>query len=64
MTECHCIYCEHGEEMAEAYLADQAIAASLEGKLCEGCPPPEFPDAPSRCLECPRRSVSQRSDQP
>lgn len=58
MTECHCVYCEYGEEMAEAAMADQAIAKSLEGKLCEGCPPSEFPDAPTRCLECPRRRNS------
>lgn len=55
MTECHCIYCEYGEEMAEAAMAYQAIAESLEGKLCEGCPPAEFPDASTRCLPCPRR---------
>lgn len=26
-----------------------------ESELCSDCPPPEFPDAPTRCLPCPRR---------
>lgn len=40
----------------EARQVDQAIAASLAGTLCEGCPPIDQPDAPARCAPCPRRS--------
>lgn len=53
--------CVHGrcdpceECIAEARKIDMAIARSLEGKLCEGCPPADFPNAPTRCLPCPRR---------
>ena len=43
------------EDERNARLADKRIARSLAGKLCEGCPPAEFPDASTRCLPCPRR---------
>lgn len=44
----------------EARKADLAIAARMaaEGTLCEGCPPAAFPDAPTRCAECPRRKTN------
>lgn len=48
--------------MREARLADKRIARSLAGKLCSDCPPAEFPDAPTRCLPCPRRHQTVREE--
>ena len=36
---------------------DTAIAAGLAGKLCEGCPPADYPTDGTRCGPCPRRSA-------
>jgi len=41
----------------EARAIDMAIARLLRGKLCEGCPPTDFLEAPTRCLSCPRRAA-------
>lgn len=58
--ECHCVDDEaskYGECfcLCHSRRMDMAIARSLEGKLCSDCPPAEYPDAPTRCLPCPRR---------
>lgn len=39
---------------ADARKIDLRIAASMEGKLCEGCPAPGASDT-ARCYDCPRR---------
>jgi len=43
----------------EARKADLAIARSLRGKLCSDCPPAYSPEAPTRCLPCPRRPTTE-----
>jgi hypothetical protein len=48
------------EEERNARLADKRIARSLRGKLCEGCPPADVPNARGRCLPCPRRAHPTR----
>lgn len=48
--------------MEAARLADKRIARALTGKLCSDCPPAEFPDAPTRCLPCPRRHPTVRAE--
>lgn len=46
----------------EARAIDLAIAASLEGKLCEDCPP-EGHETPARCAPCPRRGARKGRSQ-
>jgi hypothetical protein len=41
-----------------AGVVDLRIADSLADSLCEGCPPAEYPNAPTRCSSCPRRTVN------
>lgn len=43
----------------EARAIDMAIARSMRGKLCSDCPPASFPEAPTRCLPCPRRPKAE-----
>ena len=44
------------ESEDDAHRVDMAIARSMRGQLCEGCPSEQFTNATSRCLPCPRRA--------
>lgn len=50
MTECHCIYCEYGDEMAQADIADQSAKSYDVSEI-----------VPAEC-NCPERTCQPENN--